>query len=113
MYGRDFSEKADREQFWREHVSRWETSGQSIVGYCLQHGINEKTFHTWKSKFIRRSTQVSQPEGKHTFVEVQMPFRSEASLEVSLSNGHKILVHPGFDEATFSRVVALLERAVC
>ena len=83
MNGRDFSDKVCREQFWREHVSRWETSGQTIVGYCLQHGINEKTFHNWKSKFIRRGTQASQPEATHTFVEVQMPFRAEASVEVS------------------------------
>ena len=113
MNGRDFSDKVCREQFWREHVSRWETSGQTIVGYCLQHGINEKTFHNWKSKFIRRGTQASQPEATHTFVEVQMPFRAEASVEVSLSTGHRIHVHPGFDEATFSRVIALLERAGC
>jgi hypothetical protein len=37
----------------------------------------------------------------------------EAALEVVVGHGRRVRVHPGFDEATLARVVAVLERVSC
>jgi hypothetical protein len=37
----------------------------------------------------------------------------EAALEVVLAGGRRVRVHPGFDEATLARVVAVLEAVSC
>jgi hypothetical protein len=36
-----------------------------------------------------------------------------AVIEISLPGSRRVLVHPGFDEATLSRVLAVLEQSPC
>jgi hypothetical protein len=39
--------RADRRQFWREHVQAWRRSGDRRDDYCREHGLNEQTFNLW------------------------------------------------------------------
>ena len=35
---------------WRQIIAAQETSGQSVAGYCLEHGLGEKNFYARRRK---------------------------------------------------------------
>lgn len=109
---------------WRAHVSAQGCSGLSAADYCREHGLHPGSFYRWK----RRLGASGDADGVHgesplargnghggpLFAEVvvQSP-RGEAGLEVVLGRGRRVWVHPGFDDETLARVVAVLERVSC
>jgi transposase len=40
----------DREQFWREHVAGWKSSGLSLRLYSERHGLKAGTLGYWNSR---------------------------------------------------------------
>ena len=40
----------DREQFWREHVADWKSSGLSLRLYSERHGLKAGTLGYWNSR---------------------------------------------------------------
>ncbi len=44
-------EKSDRAEQMREHVNRWEASGQSQKKFAREHNLNLHTFKYWIYKF--------------------------------------------------------------
>lgn len=44
---------------WRERVAAQESSGQSVRGYCKEHGIGEHSFYAWRQRLKRESETVS------------------------------------------------------
>lgn len=109
MAARRFPDAASRRRYWLEHVTRWESSGQSIMGYCSAHELSEKSFHYWK-KMVKHSAASS--EGTRlSFAELQLVAPQQAAIEIALGEGRRVQVHPGFDEDTLARVLAVLERA--
>lgn len=109
---------------WRAHVSAQGGSGLSAVDYCREHGLHPKSFYRWKRRLLAseelEGSAVSRAvcgngRGGPLFIEVVVRGASggEAALEVVLVRGRRVQVHPGFDEATLARVVAVLERSSC
>jgi hypothetical protein len=47
--------RADREQFWRDTITAWKVSGQSVRAFCAARGVSEATF------FARRR-ELASPE---------------------------------------------------
>jgi transposase-like protein len=39
---------AEREQFWRQAVAAFESSGLSVREFCRQRGLHERRFYTWR-----------------------------------------------------------------
>lgn len=37
-------------QFWEEHLEAWRRSGRMQVEYCVEHGLNRKSFGRWLRK---------------------------------------------------------------
>ncbi|MCC6969091.1 MAG: hypothetical protein IT434_02620 [Phycisphaerales bacterium] len=35
---------------WRERIVAWQTSGQSVRGWCKEHGCHEHAFYWWRVK---------------------------------------------------------------
>jgi hypothetical protein len=104
-----------KEAWWRQHLARWQVSGQSVRAYCEGLGVSEQNFYRWRRLLAERST--SRPEDAAAlplFVPVQveaLPINSP--IEVVLTSGQRVLVRPGFDAATLAQLVAVLEGQPC
>jgi hypothetical protein len=40
----------DREQFWRDHITGWKSSGMSLRLYSEEHGLKAGTLGYWNSR---------------------------------------------------------------
>ena len=111
MARRKFSDAASREAFWREHVTRWASSGESVIGYCKAEDLSEGSFHYWKSALKRRDGRPVAGDGPPAFAELRITARQDAFIEIAVGGGtRRVQVHPGFDEETLARVLGVLER---
>ena len=97
----------DKESFWRSHLSRQSSSGESIRGYCRVRKLSEALFHFWRREIARRDHEKSvslrsekpglisveivgdvAPGSAASLMEIECPggpvirIREEASLEV-------------------------------
>jgi hypothetical protein len=48
----------EKESFWRSHLRRQSSSGESIRGYCLRRGLSEASFHYWRREIADRDCEV-------------------------------------------------------
>ena len=83
---------------WSQRVADCRNSGQSVAGWCAEHGIKPKTYYNWQKKVFaamieQQRLQLEAPqEPKRRFAELTAPTRGndlvatvrigEASLEI-------------------------------
>ena len=105
--------KGSREGYWRRHVAGWVRSGESVRGYCRSRGVSEAAFHFWKRELKRRDAGTAKKAERIAFAEVRLPSFAvhEGLIEIAVVGSRRIQVHPGFDEETLVRVLAVVERA--
>lgn len=117
---------ATREK-WAKRVERWRDSGLSAKEFAAKTGLNARSLVWWRWEFSksdaapkqrrrRRSREAAavaitkspaQPTIK--FVELMAPV-SRDGLELILSSTVRVCVRPGFDAATLSRLLDVLEQ---
>ncbi len=126
---------AEREVFWRGHISKQRVLGVTGSFYCREHGLSESSFHRWRRRLARAESEagagppkryaasrapVLPPSTEVTFAELHVvgadggaadppAGRNDGAVEVVVSGGRRIRVGPGFDAATFVRIMGLLE----
>lgn len=44
--------QAVREGLWRARISKWRRSGLSGPKFCARHGLNLKSFYTWRKRLV-------------------------------------------------------------
>ncbi len=101
--------KAEKRQFWGEHIEKWKTGGLSQVEYCHRNGINIKSFRYWKRRIGRigsSPTLVELPISKILPVSV-LPTLPQLCLVV---DSFRIEIGKGFDAGDLERVVRMLVR---
>lgn len=117
---------ASRAQFWLEHIESWRAGDWTQVEYCRLHALSIHSFRAWlyrpdRQSLTRRSSSKSPDQGiAKPFIPVRVarPLEPEdqnhdSLIEVVLRGDRRILVRPGFDAATLSKLVAALETAPC
>jgi hypothetical protein len=103
-----------REQFWRDTISAWKTSGQSIRAFCVARGVSEATFYARRRELADRVqlTKADTPSGTSpTFAAVRVV--PDPTVEVVLPAGLVLRVPLGIDPGAVARLVAALERQPC
>lgn len=104
---------------WTEIEARgvleaWRKSGQSLERYARSRGLVPQRLHWWKKK-LRFSAVTDKGRALGLLsvqvVEPRADARRGEPVTVLLRSGHMLKVGRDFDEQTFARVVALLERA--
>lgn len=103
--------KGTREAYWRKHVEARERSGQSVREYCRARGLSESGFYFWKRELKRRDEGAASNGSAPAFAEVRVAAAQEALIEIAFAGARRVQVHPGFDEETLARVLAVVERA--
>src|SRR3954465_7960584 len=72
----------DREQFWRDHIAGWKSSGMSLRLYSEEHGLKAGTLGYWNSRLKAQAADApassAGPEAKAAFLAVHVaPGRPE------------------------------------
>ena len=53
----------DREQFWRDHITGWKSSGMSLRLYSEEHGLKAGTLGSWNSRLKAQAAPVDDQTG--------------------------------------------------
>ena len=138
MSGEAMAERNGKDQIEQAHeaVLAYAASGKSLQEYCSETGQSYWALRRWRLKFadelgvpIRRragarksnaGTRVSgernevAPSPRARLIPVQIAdagASSSMTVEVRLRGGRSLVVSPGIDEATLSRLIGVIERA--
>jgi hypothetical protein len=87
--------RADREQFWRDAVTDWKASGQSVRAFCAARRISEATFFARRRELAgpERPSPSTAPAQPPSFAAVRVI--PEHTAEVVLSTGLVVRVPMG------------------
>ena len=111
----------DRQQFWRDHVAGWKSSGLSLRLYSERHGLKAGTLGYWNSRLKAQAadalTSSAGSETVATFLAVHVaePAVSVSEpwddrIELVLKGGSVLRVGRGFDAVTLDRLLDVVER---
>ena len=111
----------DREQFWREHVAGWKSSGLSLRLYSERHGLKAGTLGYWNSRLKAHAADApassAGPEAGATFLAVHVaepavsaPEPRDDRIELVLKGGSVLRIGRGFDAVTLDRLLDVVER---
>lgn len=111
--------KRESRELWKKRVERWKESGLSAGEYAAEIGVKEGTLRHWSWKFsaesrgvetLKRPTRNKKKSKSASISFVEVPTsESEAFFEVVLSSKLTIRVPMGFDDASLSRLISVLE----
>ena len=115
----DSGHLGDREQFWRDHVAGWKSSGLSLRLYSEEHGLKAGTLGYWNSRLKAQAadalTSSAGPEATFLAVHVDepavnVPEPQDDRIELVLKGGSILRVGRGFDAVTLNRLIDVVER---
>ena len=117
--------KSTREQ-WAARVAQWRDSGRSAAEFAAELGVRADTLKWWKWKLdadTRRKSLARRPArpvqiiakdkmavAPLTFVELTTAPMVREPLEVVLPSTLRVRVPIGFDDATLTRLLDVLDR---
>ncbi|CAN5290186.1 hypothetical protein BH11PLA2_BH11PLA2_10830 [soil metagenome] len=79
-----------REQFWRDAITDWQSSGLSVRAYCVRHQLTETAFRYWQRELrLRDAKPASRPAGP-AFVPVTVIPTVSLTVEVRCPSGHVV-----------------------
>ena len=98
---------ASKEQFWRDAIAGAESSGQSAREYCVEKGLKESLFYSWRRALRMRDGEVAEKSG---FVELVGPAAQPAGAGVSIRIDERvrIVLERGFDREALRATLACL-----
>ena len=87
----------DREQFWRDHVAGWKSSGLSLRLYSEEHGLKAGTLGSWNSRLKARSAEAPAPSSgpEATFLAVRVAEPAVAAVVIGLPDGVRVYLAAG------------------
>ncbi len=94
----------ERMEVWAERIMACRNSGMSVRAWCLDNGLNEKSYFYWQRKLFHTLSQ--QRVQSTTFAEVTPKMVSGGSVAVSLQiNDIGVALHNGADSDTVEAVL--------
>jgi hypothetical protein len=99
----------EKECYWRGHVERQSSSGESIRGYCRGRGLSEASFHFWRRELAVRDREASGKRGSGSAgliaVEVIGGASSRPVLEIECPGGAVIRLREDVSVEILERVI--------
>jgi len=104
-----------RASVWAEHIRECRGSGQSIRSWCVEHGVNEKSFYYWQRRFREQACQVLVQDpipALPSFAEISIEQAKEPEdIAVTLKIGNLTAeIHNGAEATTIEAVVRILKQ---
>lgn len=109
------------EQFWRQTMTKWKQSGQTIRGFCEQQQLSQPNFHAWKRELAKRDAEPNSAVKRHAGPRrvvgppalplVPVRIVADAVIEVVLPTGVVVRVPGGVE--VVAQLVARLGAASC
>jgi hypothetical protein len=118
-----------KERFWRQMMTQWRRSGQTVRDFCATHGLSEPSFYGWRRTIAQRDHEAAAAQSANckrnrtgrsfsgacpnrrtpAFVPVRVLSATAIPLEVVLGRGRVIRVPSGFDAGTLRQLLAVLD----
>ncbi len=96
--------QAERRKFWAELIARHKQSGKTVEAFCQENRVGGPSFYAWR----KRLTEKGQPIG-FALVETSAVCQQRGEpVELILSSGDRLHIHPGVDAATLRLVLSAL-----
>jgi transposase-like protein len=93
---------------WRQIIDLQEGSGRTVAAYCLERGITQGSFYTWKRRLRSAAKRSRSP--RPAFVEVTPPRVGTAeTIEICLHGERRLLARRGFDHELLIELIQTLE----
>lgn len=105
---------ADREQFWRDTITAWKESGQSVRAFCTDRGVAEATFFARRRELANSGVSprtAVPPVPTPSFAAVRVI--PDPTVEIVLPAGLLVRVPVGADPAAVAHLVAALGGRPC
>lgn len=83
-------------------------SGKPVATFCTDRGVSLSSYYRWKRRLAERPAG-KQP-GRFAPVVVVGGGRPAGPLTIETPRGYRVVVPPGFDEASLERVLSVLRR---
>lgn len=100
--------KEERRASWAKKIQTQSRSGLSIAKWCQQNGINDKTFHRWKSNLkTKEKTQAASSDG-WCQIQAKPTVIRAAKLTIVVNGQITIELQTGFDPQLLQNVLAVL-----
>ena len=95
----------EKEKFWRERIREQSVAGKSVRQFCVEKGLNENRFYSWRRELKLRDSEAASAGG---FVELVRAGTGNAGAGVSIRVDDRlsIAVERGFDEETLKAALA-------
>ncbi|MBN9519741.1 hypothetical protein J0H58_14665 [bacterium] len=105
---------ADREEFWRDTITAWKESGQSVRAFCAARRVAEATFFARRRELTNRGLS-PRPVATHgpstSFAAVRVI--PDPTIEIILPGGLLVRVPVAADPTAVSHLVAALGGRPC
>ncbi len=100
----------DAVALWQERIRECRNGGQTVVAWCAENSISEKTYYYWHRKLAR--LQEMQPEPvRPAFFEVNQERHPPAEISATVQyGGTRADVYTGADEETLLRLFRVLKQ---
>jgi len=93
---------------WRQIIDGQQPSGLTVAAYCLERGITQGSFYTWKRRLRAPARPTRSP--KPAFVEVTPPRAgAHGTIEICLPGERRLLARRGFDRELLIELIRTLE----
>ncbi|MGD0462643.1 MAG: hypothetical protein ABSB74_09150 [Tepidisphaeraceae bacterium] len=93
---------------WRQIIDGQRPSGLTVAAYCLEHGITEGSFYTWKRRLRQPAKRNRSP--KPAFVEVTpQRFGTAGTIDICLRGERRLLARRGFDRELLIELIRAIE----
>ena len=96
-----------REQFWRDAVAAWRSSGVSVREFCDRRGVTRTAFDYWRKELRRRDDERSPGPAAPTFVPVTVVAAPAVAAGVRCPSGHVVTL-PNCEASLLSDLFAAL-----
>jgi len=102
-------ELEQKRTFWKQHIERWRSSGQTQRDYCRQHELRPHQFTYWKKRFVETDAGI-------TFVPLKIrrsvpsgpSLHPPSTLRVKVGRDLQIEIGADFDARFLRRLITTL-----
>ena len=109
------TDKTQQQAIWRERVTAWQQSGQSVPAFCRQHQLSTWGMYQWRKRLGAASRLPSPSQRTTRFMEISLPsvVAPAWACELELSNGRKLRFQGGVPTQRLAELAAALEGRAC